>query len=224
VIAAYCTQAATCCGVTFSTAECEGNLADVGTVPFTTLGLLFAGVASTNVTLDQTAAASCIAAFSTLSCGDNDASVLAALNATCTGALEPGLAAGGAGCLTSFDCPGGTYCGPITGNSPSNGDPTLGPTPSCIPLGTQGSACEDEVYSSDCAYQGDATGLYCSSNNQCAAALPTNDSCDDTAQNEECTSGLCVDLMPGTFSDYTCEGEAPLFVVNGENVCLEWTN
>jgi hypothetical protein len=209
---------ATCCDNMFMTASCEQNLALAKEVPFTNLALLYAGLDSTNVTLDTNAAAQCISGMSALSCASNTATVLSTLSATCSAALMPHIALNGAGCLTSFDCQAG-YCGPIQGYDPNYVPSVPDGGGTCMPLLSEGDVCMDQNFSTECTYQGGLTsGYFCSTENpnynQCEPAVATGEPC-GTGVDQECTSGDCA-YVAGA---YTCVSSSSFEQPNQMNLC-----
>jgi len=221
---------ATCCardGGSFNTTACENVFDADETVPLTNLGLLYAGTTSTHVTLDQGTAEQCLTLMSAMGCGSDTAAAYAKLFNTCSAALVPTLPQGGTGCLTSFDCEPGTFCGPIAGldaNFVPEVDPT---TSSCLPLATSGAPCVDNGYSTDCQYLGLGTStgqLFCGTSGggtarSCQPAVANGAAC-GSGETQQCTSGLCVDVnLAGTFD---CEATAPFVNYEDYSVCATY--
>jgi hypothetical protein len=211
VIAAYCQAEATCCqndnpGETFNVTSCISTFTADELVPNTNLGLLFAGPTSTNVVLDQTQANACLAAMSGMGCGLDLYTDYENLFDVCSSALVPQLPAGGTGCLTSFDCESGTFCGPIT-SLDANFVPQVDPlNSSCLAVGGNGSTCTDDGYSTDCQYLGvqGAGQLYCDPSGTCMPAANSGSPC-PSGQPQQCTTLLCVDPTLGTGGPFSCQ-------------------
>ncbi len=223
---------ATCCqgsnpGEVFDTSECVDVFTADELVPQTNLGLLFAGASSPHVTLDQEKAQKCLSLMSDMGCGSDTAAAFKTLYDTCSSALVPQLAEGGAGCLTSFDCPTGTFCGPIA-SVDDNFVPQVDPSSSsCLPLATAGNACKDDGYSSDCQHLGLLSAsdqLFCGATGDagattCQPAVSTGSAC-SSAETEQCTSGLCVDVNLG--GSFTCTTTAPFENYEDYSVCATY--
>jgi hypothetical protein len=207
----------------FSTAICIADLEEGESVPLTELALLYAGLTSTHVTLDLTTAASCIQQMGALPCGfDSANSLLTPLVNICSAALVPQLVMNGTGCLSSFDCPAGTYCGPI--ESLDENDVPFPPPGggSCMQLVAIGSDCTDVGYSSDCTYQaGPAQQAFCGPDaggiTTCQPAVSSGSQC-PTGESEQCSSLQCLQVNDaGTLE---CEPGADFTNLYGsENIC-----
>lgn len=202
----------------FNLAGCVSDNISGETVPMTQLAPLFAGLNSTNVTLDQSAAQDCINGFASLSCGNNSSGTLAMLSATCSSALVAGLAAGGTGCLSTFDCPSGTYCGPITALDANYVPQVAAGGGTCLALLGLGDTCADDGYSTDCDNHSSLTGgVYCAANSMCESSKTSGNDCSDTEQGQECDSGQCVYNTVTT--DYDCQPTSPFEYYLDSNEC-----
>jgi hypothetical protein len=224
IIDAYCEALSICCAGqgTYDQADCEETSIASEWVYYTNIGLLYAGLNSPNVTLDTATAQACITGMFNLGCGNNSASALVALAQQCSSALIPGLQAGQTGCQTSFDCPSGTYCGPILS---LDGDsiPQVSADPannSCLPLLAPGSACQDYAYSTECSSQGLPGGIEACLGNPmagipltCQAALADGSSCGYADTGEQCASGVCDGLS------VTCDESTPMTGYGGSDAC-----
>jgi hypothetical protein len=225
VIRAYCERLAACCTGDahpgFDVVRCIDSLGETETVPFTSLGLAYPGLASPYATLDATNAQNCIAMMSSLACGTNSAAALATLEGTCIGAYVPQLDAGAAGCQTSFDCAPGTYCGPIAEANEVGVPLVAAGGGTCLPLHTVGSACSDPLYSSDCTFQGGlANQAYCNGmNDTCEAAVAVGQPC---TADEGCVSGQCQPVVDG--GDSTCASTANFDIPFGLNYCARFVD
>jgi len=108
---------------------------------------------SGHIDIDQTAATSCLAALSTLTCGTISGTEYAAMAKNCLGALKGNLATGTGPCVGSVECNNG-YC-----QLPGDGG-----AGSCVALSAQGQPCSPIGNGNDqCMYRGwlGATPLRC---------------------------------------------------------------
>jgi hypothetical protein len=152
------------------------------------------------VTLDQTAAASCLAGMATLSCPAVTSSEVTTATSNCFAATTGTLNAG-QGCLASIECKAGNYCkfaGADGGKSDAGTQ--LG---QCAALQGQGQACgqappygDPNFTSDECEYKGwqppqrfcdydsypDASGYSCQ---------PLRANAAHCFNDDECSSGIC---------------------------------
>ena len=156
--AALCKRLSTCCygpvdasAPDAAVAACEANAmsANVGGIEFA-IGELdrAATLNSGHITVNQTAATSCLAALSTLTCGQITGTEYSSMVKNCLGALSGTLNPGQGPCRGSVECNNG-YCEPP--------DAGFGPDASgtCVALSAVGQPCSPVGGGNDqCMYRG----------------------------------------------------------------------
>jgi hypothetical protein len=212
--AALCKRLSTCCygaqldagAPDAAIATCEANAAsaNVGGIEFA-IGELArqATLNSGHIVVNQTAVTSCLAALSTLTCGQISGTEYSTMAQNCLGALSGTLTAGQGPCRGSVECNNGYCQAPDGGFGPDAGgtcvalsavgqpcDPTGGGNDQCMYrgwLGTQQARCD--IFETDntqnvCG-QGTGTPTF-----KCTAKTAQNGAC---TFEWECASNTCGD-------------------------------
>ena len=145
-----------------------------------------------NVTLDQSQAASCIAAIKTFPCGTQTAAQAQAITSACEGVMQGKIPVGTGGCISSFECAPNGFCDPTV-------DGGL-----CTALATQGQACNTKINSDVnpipdemCSYLGSSTpALFC----DLISAGPDAATCQPLLA----AGANCVNATTGYYDDMAC--------------------
>jgi hypothetical protein len=161
-----------------------------------------------NLTLNQSAATSCLAGLATLSCPTISGSEFKTTSDNCFAAVT-GTLANGANCIQSAECKSGEYCkfaGVDAGTT--DGGQALG---ICANLVGDGGACGADPYgtnfqSDECAYEGwQAPPSFCnydnSPNNFCSPLRANAATC---FSDNECASGMCGEPLQDCSNGCTC--------------------
>jgi len=177
----------------------EGNLSD-------TYGVIDGG----NLRLNQTAATSCLAGLSVMTCGilnDIDggstaisASEYSTIVQNCYNAIYGTIPIGQEGCLATVECVPGAYCAPATG---ADG----GATHKCVATLGEGQGPCNTKSNYECEYRGyvgDA-GLTCETTDAGAECVPKLGNNADCTYSFECSSGLC-----NQYANPSCGTSAPV--------------
>ena len=225
VAAAFCKRMSTCCvgdaSTTLDTTACTADGVDTQSIPLTTLGLIISGLPSAGVEFDSAQATTCLDAIAALSCTTNTNTAVNAVATACAAAYTPKLVAGQTGCKSSFDCPSGYYCGPLS--APTSATHYLALPPAgggtCTLIQSLGSPCVDTAYSTDCNYLGTQVDkAYCGPTDAgtTVCTTPSATDCSNSYYNEECVSGQCLDQVDGAV---TCVTSVPFTIIFGNDEC-----
>jgi hypothetical protein len=157
--AALCKRLGTCCygaqleagapDAAIATCEVNAMSATVGGIEFA-IGELArpATLNSGHIVLNQTAATSCLAALSTLTCGQISGTEYTTMVKNCLGALSGTLNTNQGPCRGSVECNGGYCLPPDAGFGPDSGG-------TCVALAGIGQACDPTGGGNDqCMYRG----------------------------------------------------------------------
>jgi hypothetical protein len=131
---------------------------------------------------DVVQAEECLTLLRNRSCSSQTGATKQNIYGTCMTAVQGGIGVNSAGCITSLECVGGSYC-----KLADDGGPGV-----CKPLVGAGNPCDDPNYNSDrCTYLGTQNNLHCSAfgaTGTCVAGLSVASACSIDA---ECASGIC---------------------------------
>jgi hypothetical protein len=215
---ANCKQLASCCAKDdagpFDIAVCASSFASNGGVEFVNLANVHGG----HITLNETAAAACIADQAAFSCGTYTSAEQEKASTDCTAAMTGKLDIGQGPCTSAWDCAPPAYCAGAGGAFSvtyvgGNAIADSGVTGVCTAMRAVGQSCTDIFFYSDCTLQGNGSPAnFCNpvdGGAVCTAAFATGTSCSFYTQ---CASQICdypntADCQTSTLFDDPAPGQ-----------------